>query len=100
MNEYLMRHDEVGAHLHYLMCKALGIETAEKWYTLKPVCEHEDVMVLWNQEVHTDREVMANRPHIIIKTENSILTDVAIPVDRNYIENKAEKKLKYKRLCI
>jgi hypothetical protein len=32
-NEYLMRHDKVCAHLHYLICKALGIETKDKWYT-------------------------------------------------------------------
>jgi hypothetical protein len=26
MNKYLMRHDRVGAHLQYSICKALGIE--------------------------------------------------------------------------
>ena len=30
-NEYLMRHDKVCTHLHYSICKALGIETADKW---------------------------------------------------------------------
>jgi hypothetical protein len=44
-NEYLMRHDKVGAHLHYSMCKAIGIETTDKCththtYTPKPVREH------------------------------------------------------------
>ena len=68
-NEYLMRHDKVCTHLHYSICKALGIETTDRWYTHmpKPVCEEGDVTVLWNQEVHTDREVTANRPDIIIK---------------------------------
>jgi hypothetical protein len=32
----------------------------------KAACEHENVTVLWNQEVHTDTDVMANRPGIII----------------------------------
>jgi hypothetical protein len=32
-NEYLMRHDKVGAHLHYSTCKTLGIERTDKWYT-------------------------------------------------------------------
>jgi hypothetical protein len=32
----------------------------------KPVYEEGDVTVLWNQAVHTDREVTANRPDIII----------------------------------
>ena len=30
-NEYLMRHNKVCTHLHYSVCKALGIETADKW---------------------------------------------------------------------
>ena len=32
-NKYLMRHDKVCTHLHYSLCKALGIETTDKWYT-------------------------------------------------------------------
>ena len=35
----------------------------------KPVCEKGDVTVLWNQAVHIDREVTANRPDIILKTK-------------------------------
>jgi len=35
----------------------------------KPVYEQEDVTVLWNQAVHTDREVTPNRPDIKIKNE-------------------------------
>jgi hypothetical protein len=59
--------------------------------------------VLWNQGVHTDREATANRPDIIIKNKKvktCILIDVAIPVDRNATQKEAEKKLKYKSLCI
>jgi len=38
----------------------------------KPVYEKEAVTALWNQAVHTDREITAKRPDIIIKnkTEN------------------------------
>jgi len=37
-NEYLMRHDNVCAHLHYSIRKALGTgtETTDKWYTQCP----------------------------------------------------------------
>jgi len=68
-----------------------------------PVYEEGDVTVLWNQAVHTDREVTANRPDIIInnkKEKTCTLIDVAIPADRNVVQKEAEKKLKYKRLCI
>jgi len=56
-NEYLTRHDKVCAHLHYSICKALGIETTDKWYTHmpKPVYEQEDITVRWNQAVYTQR---------------------------------------------
>ena len=63
------------------------------------MCEEGDVTVLWNQAVHTDREVTANRPHIIIKNKKEKTctpTDVAIPADRNVVQKEAEKKLKYK----
>ena len=104
-NEYLMRHDKVCSHLHYSICKALGIETTDKWYTHmpKPVYEKGDVAVLWSHAVHTDREVTANRPDIIIKNtkkKTRTLIDVAIPADRNGEQKEAEKKLKYKSLCI
>ena len=61
------------------------------------------VTVLWNQAVHTDREVTANRPDVIIKNNKEktcTLVDVALPADRNVVQKEAEKKLKYKSLCI
>ena len=75
----------------------LGIETTDKWYTNmpKPVYKEGDVTGLWNQAVHTDREVTANRPDIIIKNEKEktcTLIDVAIPADRNVVQKEAEKK--------
>jgi hypothetical protein len=58
---------------------------------------------LWNQAVHTDREIRANRTDIIIKNKKEktcTLTDVAIPADRNVVQKEAEMKLKYKSLGI
>ena len=69
----------------------------------KPVYEEADVTVLWNQAVHTDREVTANRPVMIIKNKKEktcTLINVAIPADRNVVQKEAEKNLKYKNLCI
>ena len=48
-NEYLMRHDIVGAHLHNSKFKALGVETKEKLYARAPKLACENVTVLWNQ---------------------------------------------------
>jgi hypothetical protein len=104
-NEYVIRHDTVCTHLHYSVRKTLGIETTENWYSHipKPVCQHEDITVLWNQGIQTDREVLANRPDTIIKNKKDkicLLIDVAIPSDRNIIQKESEKKLKYKNLSI
>jgi hypothetical protein len=59
----------------------------------KPVYEG-DVTVLWNQAAHTDREVKANRPDIIIKNEEEkpcTPIDVAIPADRNVVQKKRKR---------
>jgi hypothetical protein len=50
-----------------------------------------------------DREVLANRPDIIIKNKKDktcLLIDVAIPSDKNVIQKEAENKLKYNNLSI
>jgi hypothetical protein len=42
------------------------------------------ITILWNQGIQTDREVLANRPDIIVKNKDkTCLTDVAIPSDKN-----------------
>jgi hypothetical protein len=67
------------------------------------VYEEGDVTVLWNQAVHTDREVTANKPDIIIKNSKEktcTLIDVALPADRNVVQKESEKKVKYKSLSI
>ena len=53
-----------------------------------------EMSVLWNEAVHTDREVTANRPVIIIKNtkeKTCTLIDVAIPADRNVVQKEAER---------
>ena len=56
---------------------------------------------MWNQQ--TDRTNPNNKPDIIIRDNEkgtSMLIDAAISGDRNVIEKKAEKILKYKDLTI
>jgi len=62
------------------------------------VCEEGDITLLWNQAVHTEREVTANRSDIIIKNKKEktcTLIDVA-----NVAQKEAEKELKYNSLGI
>ena len=65
--------------------------------------EQEDVTLLWNQAGHTDREVTAHGHDIITKNKTEktcTLIDEAITADRKVVRKEAEKKLKYKSLCI
>jgi hypothetical protein len=59
------------------------------------------VTILWTQQVQTDRTIPNNKSDIIIRDNEKrtcMLTDVALPGDRNMIKNEAEKILKYKDL--
>jgi hypothetical protein len=61
------------------------------------------VIILWNQQVQTDRTIPNNKPDIIIRDNEKgtcMLTDTAIPGDRNVIKKEAEKILKNKDLII
>jgi hypothetical protein len=53
------------------------------------VYEEGDVTLLWNQAVHTDREVTANRPDITIKKqkrENMHTDRCGKSADRNFVQ--------------
>ena len=59
------------------------------------------IIIIIKQYIQT--EVIANRPDIINKNKKEktrTLIDVAILEDRNLVQKEAEKKLKYKSLCI
>ena len=57
--------------------------------------------MLWNQGVHTDREVLTNRPDIVIKNEKKKICSliyVAMSADRNATQKEAVKKRIRQRL--
>lgn len=103
---YLERHNKVAAELHLDVCKHYGIQTqAKNWYEHKPerVAENDDVTVLWDSQIHTDRHIPSNKPDIVIrekKTNKCLLIDVAVPSDYNIQKKATEKELKYVDLQI
>ena len=75
------------------------------WYEHHPdlVTEGEDVSILWDFPIHTDRTIQANRPHIVIKDKMSnccLLVDMSVPSDNSVAANVFEKLSKYKDLEI
>jgi len=62
-----------------------------------------DITILYDMPIHTDRKISANRPDIVIKNNRDkkyALIDVAIPSDKNTSTKVSEKLSKYKDLEI
>lgn len=69
------------------ICKEFNINTKAKWYEHEPqtVSEKDDITILWDMPIQTDRVITANRLDIDIenKKEKKLSTnDRAIPTDR------------------
>ena len=101
----MARHDHVGQYLHWKICQAYNFDTPENWYEHKPdpVVECDNVTILWDFPVNTDRNISANRPDIIVKDRNKgscLLIDMSIPTDRNISSKEFDKLSKYKDLEI
>ena len=61
--------------------------------------EDNNITIMWDMPVNTDRTITANRPDIIVKDSvNSTckLIDMTVPSDRNITLKEIEKKSKYK----
>ena len=102
------RHDRVCAQLHFNICKETGVQFDEKhWYEHVPksaeTSQGGKVIILWNQQVQTDRTIPNSKPDTMIRDNEKgtcMLIDVAISGDRNVIKKEAENILKYKELTI
>jgi len=106
--QYIKRHDNVCAQLHFNICKETGVQLDKKhWYKHVPksveTSQGGKVTILWNQQVQTNRTIPNNKPDIIIRDNEKgtcMLIDVAISGDRNVIKKEPKKILKYKDLAI
>ena len=88
------------AQLHFNICKETGVQLDKKhWYEHVPksvdTSKGGKVIILWNQQVQTDRTIPNNKPGIIIRDNEAgtcMLIDVAISGDRNVIKKEAENR--------
>ena len=104
-SEFMQRHDKAASYIHWKISKAFSLPVADKWYNHSPetVVSNDQVTLIWDMQVHTDKEIKANKPDIIIKDHiNSTcqLIDMTIPSDRNVSIKEVEKFSKYKDLEI
>ena len=103
--DYLEKHNKAAAYIHCKACQHYSIEVPQRWYEHKPetVTENEEATILWDMQIHTDRELSANKPDIVINDHANRCCkhiDVSVPSDRNISTKVIEKFSKYKDLEI
>ena len=103
--EYKKRHDVVRRVIHWEVCKEYGVECSDKWYEHSPksVEENEEVKLLWDFTIQTDREIHHRRPDIVIqkkKAKETIIVDIELfPEIMNVLQKETEKCEKYQDLA-
>ena len=103
--QYKERHDQVARTLHWSLSKRHNIQCSVKWYEHTPevVVENEEVQILWDMNIVTDRVISARRPDIVVrekKEKRTFLIDVAIPWDTRVEAKEIEKITKYQDLRV
>ena len=104
-HEYKNRHDRVGQYLHWKLRKHYQLFAPSNWFEHHPqaVVEGDNVTILWDFPIHTDRTIQANGPDIIVKdsTEKTcLLIDMSIPTDQDIAAKEFDTLSKCKDLEI
>ena len=62
--EHKKRHDWIGSHIHWEICRANGIHVKSKWYEHLPeaVIENDSCKILWDFTIQVDHFITARRP--------------------------------------
>ena len=98
--DYIPRHDKAAAYIHWQVCQSY-IKTLEKWYDHAPemLTENEDATILWNMQIHSNCEIAAFKPDIVIKDHKMMtckLINMAVPSDRNTSVKVIQKRCRTK----
>ena len=103
--EYLIRQDRLGYYIHWKACQHYKIKVPDQWYKHQPadVVNGENVTILWNFDIQTDKTIKAVRPDIVIKdyaTRTCLLIDMTCPQDANVSKKEFQKLSNYTDLRI
>ena len=98
--EYQTRHDWVGKVIHWEMRKKFKFDHSNKWcmHNPAPVLENNTHKLLWDFDIHTDHQISARRPDLIImnkKKRTCKIVDFAVLADHRIKLKECEKKDKY-----
>ena len=92
-------------YVHHEICKAYDVQTEKKWHLHNPkeVIMDNNIELIWDMLLTTDRDVGANRPDIVIrdkKKKKTYIIDISCPADNNIQSKESEKISKYSALRV
>ena len=97
------RYDNVANKVQWDICKENELEHSEKWYehVSEGAVENEEIIVLWDINIHCDTLMQARRPDLIVndkKEQKEIIIDIAVLADIRLEKKEKEKAEKYQDL--
>ena len=103
--EYKKRHDRVASIIHWELCATHGFQRSKNWFDhrAESVLENDEVKILWDFNIHTDRIIEARRPDIVVVDKlnsETMIIDIAVPGDFRVKEKESEKIEKYQDLAL
>ena len=102
-SQYFDRHNAVCKYVHFMALKCYSLEQGNNWHSHRPkeVIRTNNVEILYDQILSTDRPIGANRPDIVIKDKlarKAYVIDISCPCDTNVFKKENEKIAKYQGL--
>ena len=104
--EYLERHNIVARYIHWKLCQVHAPDNAPptlRNYKPERAIDTDDVKILWDFNIYTDKKITARRPDILFvdkRSHEGLLIDINCPNDANIRKNEIEKCRKYTELKI
>ena len=103
-----VRHDRMGARVHWELCKKYNVKVVDRWYEHKPqvVSKSEDgnVFIYWDKPWKTppSAKVAYYRPDVVVanvKEKFWTIVEFSVPLDHNIVTKQAWKVEKYHKLA-
>ena len=103
--QYQIRHDKMGARVHWELCRKYGIECVDQWYNHLPssVSRSKNGLyeIFWNRKILVGRGIQYNKPDVVLVDKAAkkwTIIDFCVPWDGNVKAREDEKMVKYSTL--
>ena len=72
--DYKERYNKLASMLHWNLCRKYNLPTADKWWKHKvdKVLQKEDVKILWDFKIQTDKHLAHNIPDINVAEKKRV----------------------------